>query len=140
YTGADADNIRSYFKQTAKNQIEKSYVQYYQGLYKQLTKRSALIFEDDLPNNIFYLKEEYDIKSFPETDALYNIRAISVFSTILRNYLPDVTEMRVGPIALQLPLCLEHAIYVITPEGVAVTALRDSSFSKRDSYYFGKTI
>jgi len=140
YTGADADNIRSYFKQTAKNQIEKSYVQYYQGLYKQLTKRSALIFEDDLPNNIFYLKEEYDIKSFPETDALSNRRAISLYSTNLSNYLPDVTDMRVGPIALQYPLSLEHDIYVINPEGVAVPPLRESSFLNRDSYYFGKTI
>src|SRR5690606_37313276 len=88
----------------------------------------------------FYLKEEYDIKSFPETDALSNRRAISLYSTNLSNYLPDVTDMRVGPIALQYPLSLEHDIYVINPEGVAVPPLRESSFLNRDSYYFGKTI
>ncbi|TYR35612.1 DUF3857 domain-containing protein [Sphingobacterium phlebotomi] len=140
YIGTDADNIRSYFKQTAKNQIEKSYVQYYQGLYKQLTKRSALTFEDDLLNNIFYVEEYYDIKSFPETDAFSNRRAISLYSTNLSNYLPDVTDMRIGPIALQYPLSLEHDIYVINPEGIAVPPLRESSFLNRDSYYFGKTI
>ncbi len=140
YYGADADNIRSYFKQNAKNQIEKSYVQYYQGLYSQLTKRSALTFEDDLSNNLFYVKEQYDIKSFPETDAFSNRRAISLYSTNLSNYLPDVTDMRIGPIALQYPLSLEHDIYVINPEGVAVPPFRESSFLNRDSYYFGKTI
>lgn len=140
YTGADADNIRSYFKQTAKNQIEKSYVQYYQGVYKQLTKRSALTFDDDLSNNLFYVKEHYDIKSFPETDAFSNRRSISLYSANLSNYLPDVTEMRVGPIALQYPLSLEHDIYVVNPKGVAVPPFRESSFLNRDSYYFGKTI
>lgn len=38
YTGLNADNIRSYFKQNAKNQIEKSYLNYYQKLYKQASR------------------------------------------------------------------------------------------------------
>src|SRR5690606_36673757 len=72
--------------------------------------------------------------------ALSNRRAISLYSTNLSNYVPDMKDMRLRPIALQYPLALEHDIYVINPEGVAVPPLRESSFLNRDSYYFGKTI
>ncbi|NQD69827.1 DUF3857 domain-containing protein [Sphingobacterium shayense] len=140
YTGANADNIRAYFKQTAKNNIDKSYVEYYQAFYKQLTKRSALTYKDDKMNNVFRVEEHYDIKSLAGLDPATNRTNVSVYATNLSRYLPSIADGRVVPIALPYPLSLEHDIYIINPDGIAVSPLRENKFTDRESYYYGKSI
>lgn len=140
YTGSNADDIRSYFKQTAKNQIEKSYLEYYQRLYKQATKRSALTYEDDIANNVFRVKESYSIKKLSELDLTTNRPAVSAYATNLSSSLPDVMETRMTPIALYYPLALEHDVYIINPDGVNIPPIRENNFTTRESYYFGKSI
>ncbi|GGH18780.1 hypothetical protein GCM10011418_22680 [Sphingobacterium alkalisoli] len=140
YTGSDADNIRSYFKQNAKNQIEKSYLEYYQRLYKQTTKQSTLTYEDDMAGNIFQVKESYSIKKISELDLTTNRNAVSVYAPNLSSLLPDVMESRVAPIALSYPLAIEHDVYIINPEGVNIPTMRENSFTARESYYYGKTV
>lgn len=140
YTGANADNMRNYFKQTAKKQIETSYLEYYQRFYKQLSKRSALTYEDDVENNVFSTREYYTIKQAVDVDAATGRRHMGIYSATLSNYLPKVNDARTAPIALQYPLSIEHDVYVINPEGKPVPAMKEATFTDRESYYFGKTI
>ncbi|MFD2969593.1 DUF3857 domain-containing protein [Sphingobacterium bambusae] len=140
YTGPNADNIRSYFKQNAKNQIEKSYLNYYQKLYKQASKRAALTYEDDLANNIFRVREFYTVKQLTERDPSSNRLAVSAYATNLSSSIPEALESRLSPIALQYPLTLEHDVYLINPDDVDVPPMQENSFIDRESYYFGKNI
>lgn len=140
YQGADAEQMRNYFRQTAKNQIEKSYVEYYQRFYKQLAKRSKLLTEDDLVNNTFRVQEFYTIKAIAETESHTNRKYIGVYANNANNYLPEIMESRLTPLALAYPLSLEHDIYVINPDGVDVPAFKETSFVDRESYYFAKNV
>ncbi|MBL1408732.1 DUF3857 domain-containing protein [Sphingobacterium faecale] len=140
YTGANAENTRSYFKQTAKNQIEKSNIEYYQKLYKQVKKRTPLHLEDDIANNVFRVKESYTIDKIIELDPTTNRSTVYAYASSLSLYIPEIIEPRTTPIALSYPLALEHDVYIINPNSVNVPALSENIYESRDSYYFGKSI
>ncbi|GHE30218.1 DUF3857 domain-containing protein [Sphingobacterium griseoflavum] len=140
YKGCNADNMRSYFKQNAKNQVEKSYLTYYQKLYKHAKKRASLTYEDDIANNVLSVKEYYTVDKLAERDLSDPRQAVSIYALNLSGSLPQVLETRVAPIALPYPLSLEHDIYIINPDGKEVPFTGENSFVDRESYYFGKSI
>ncbi|WP_437917729.1 DUF3857 domain-containing protein [Sphingobacterium sp. LRF_L2] len=140
YQGANADHIRSYFKETAKNQIEKSYLDYYKRFYKKLSKKSPLVYEDDISNNVFRVHEHYTIPEISEIDPSTNRRIVSVYTTNLSSQLPEITEERSTPISLDYPTSFEHDIYIINPDGVRIPSMKESKFVDRESYYFAKNI
>ncbi|WDF67538.1 DUF3857 domain-containing protein [Sphingobacterium oryzagri] len=140
YSGSDADRMRNYFRQTAKNQIEKSYLTYYQGIYKQLDRLAPLTFTDDLRTNVLCVDEHYTIKSLAEVEVGTNRPYVSVYATNILNYLPEATASRTSPIALSYPLSIEHDIYVINPDAVDVPVFGENHFMDRESYYFAKNV
>ncbi len=140
YTGRNAENTRTYFKQTAKNQIEKSNIEYYQKLYKQVKKREALQMEDDIVNNVLRVKESYVIDKIIELEPTTNRPVIYSYASDLSLYIPHVMPPQTTPIALNYPLALEHDVYIINPNGVNVPSIRENIYQARDSYYFGKSI
>ncbi|MFD1770727.1 DUF3857 domain-containing protein [Sphingobacterium suaedae] len=140
YSGSNADDIRTYFKQTAKNTIDKSYLEYYQGFYKGLVRQTPLTYQDDPVRNIFRVEEHYNMHSFSEIEVGTNRRSISVYATNLSSYLPTISDGRLTPIALRYPLSLEHDIYIINPDGIPVSPMKENEFMDRESYYYGKNI
>lgn len=140
YTGPNAESTRTYFKQTAKNQIEKSNIEYYQRLYKQVKKRAPLHLEDDIVNNVFRIKESYIIDKIIELDPTTNRPAVYAYASNLSLYVPEIIAPRTMPISLSYPLALEHDVYIINPNAVNVPNIKENIYESRDSYYFGKSI
>lgn len=140
YKGSDADQIRAYFEHTAKNQTEKSYLEYYQRLYNKTSKRAPLTYQDDVAQNLFQVHESYTIGELVELDPLAHRPAVSLYASNLSSSLPSVTGPRSGPISLPYPLSMEHVMYVINPDGVHVPISHGTLNTQRESYYFGRDI
>lgn len=140
YSSSNADIIRIQLTQIAKNKIEKSNLEYYQSFYKQIKKLSPLNIEDDKLNNILRIKESYSIKKIAEVEKLTNRLAVSVYATGLSQYVPEISEARTTPIALEYPLMLEHDVYIVNPDGVNAPNIKGNIFVSRDSYHYGKSI
>lgn len=61
YRGNEADNMRSYFQSSAKNDIQKQYLEYYAKTYPKINKIGSVQYKDDMENNIVEIIEKYKI-------------------------------------------------------------------------------
>ena len=140
YLGGSADYIRQYFKNNAKNQIQKSYLDYYAKLHDKITKEESLTFEDDKVNNIFVVHEKYRIKEIGKVEEGIKKKILPLYANHISEKLPEPTRDRESPISLEFPLNLEYDIHIINPNGKSVGYFNDNIFFDRETYHFGKNL
>lgn len=140
YEGGSADDMRSYFKSTAKNQIQKSYLDYYVRLYKKAEKNKPLRFEDDLQNNVFIVYEEYKIPEFGTVNEQLDRRVLGIYANQLSERLPEIELNHKGPISLTYPLQMEYEIQLINANGEKFSIAPLTTFEERDAYSYGKSV
>jgi hypothetical protein len=74
YSGDDADEMRSYFRNSSPSEVEKRYVNYYASDYPDMELGDKLKIEDNEAKNEITVTERYTIKNFwsvPENDRNY---------------------------------------------------------------------
>lgn len=141
YKASNADFIRTSFKERAKNQIQKSYLDYYKKMYPKISLKEALNFVDQIDENIIHVTEKYYIAQIGDKDEKSNKNVFGVYATQISSNLPELTASDgLAPLELSFPYCVEYDIRVVNHGGVEFNPERESSFIDRDSYYFGKTV
>lgn len=141
YKASSADLTRTSFKENAKNQIQKSYLDYYKKLYPKITIKEALKFVDRVDENIIDVTEKYYIAQIGEKDEQSNKNVFGVYAGQINGNLPELNIADgLAPLSLYFPYCVEYDIRVVNHGGVEFNPERESSFIDRDAYYFGKTV
>lgn len=140
YSGGNADNIRQYYKDNAKNAIQKSLLDYYAKLYPKIKKKEPLRFEDDLENNVFTVFENYLISDIGVLDPSNNRKTLGVYANFIGENLPEVLATHKAPIAINFPFNLEYDIIIVDPNSHKFTNLSERINVDRPAYYFNKGI
>ncbi len=118
YTGADADNQRSYFANNNLESIQKNYLTYYGNVYPDIQKFETITTEDDRTNNIFRVKEKYKIPTFwkPYKEVEGKIFC-EFYPQALEGYFNvNKSAQRTSPYRLSYPIDYTSKIYINLPE------------------------
>ncbi len=140
YRGNEADNIRSYFQSSAKNDIQKQYLEYYAKTYPKINKIGPVQYKDDMENNIVEIIEKYKIKNIGKTESGSTKKYIPFLGTNINDKLPEIMEDRIAPLSLSFPTDIEYEIYIVNKGKKSFGNYRDNSYFDRNAYVFGKTL
>ncbi|HMR19932.1 MAG TPA: DUF3857 domain-containing protein, partial [Sphingobacterium sp.] len=140
YYEGSADEIRQYFKDNAKNQIQKSYLDYYSRIHNKVAKKESLSFADDIEANIFRVTEVYEIKDIGVLDDNVGKNYIPLYANHINEKLPLVNEVRFEPIALEFPVNVEYDINIVNKNGNRIQSSRENVFYDREAYLFSKNV
>lgn len=119
YTGTKADYMRSYFKNSTEESINKEYLTYYSNLYPSITSTDKVSFEDDSRpwENIFTTNESYYIENIwfsddSDTGLYFETYALVLESLI--NY--TKSAKRDMPYYASAPFNYEQVTRIMLPE------------------------
>jgi transglutaminase-like putative cysteine protease len=115
YTLNKADDLRSYFANQSKSDLEKSYLDYYSKTYPHIESADTVTIKDDKQNNTFETIERYKIDDFLEFDSANRYYEASFYAAMIRNQLPVVGNKKDYPIAVEFPYNIHYAIHVNAP-------------------------
>ncbi|WP_254083201.1 DUF2569 family protein [Dawidia cretensis] len=118
YTGGQADDVRSQFYGSSRDEIQKRYLKFYGDTYADIEVRAPLRFTDQRDSNIVVIDEYYKIPMFWKPDEknpkilLCEVSAQSIDSRV------SVSKFakRTAPYRLSYPLNYTHAIVINVPE------------------------
>ncbi|MGV6946520.1 DUF3857 domain-containing protein [Sphingobacterium kyonggiense] len=133
YFGAEADVIRASFKQTAKNQLQKNYEEFYNKIYKSVERIDDIRFEDNREDNIFKVYEFYTLKDFMFSDEL-NQKFIPAYSSEIINRIPEINNNRLSPIQLNYPLRIDHIIKITNKDNRPIGSFTENHVFQGESY------
>jgi len=142
YKDAEAESIRSYFKSNARNQIQKSYLEYYQRVASTLKLKTPLEFVDDKIMNLVVVNEEYQIEKVGDEEKGQDKRVLGLFANHIKDRITEISSLEgEAPIAISYPLSLKYKIRVVNHGGLTYEPFEvDPEKFGRSSYYFGKKI
>ncbi|RKE56734.1 DUF3857 domain-containing protein [Sphingobacterium detergens] len=140
YLGNEADNMRTYFQSSAKNDIQKQYLEYYTKIYPKINKITNVQYKDDIENNRVEIIEKYKIKNIGKAENGSSKKYISMLGTNINDKLPEIMEDRIAPLSLPFPNDIEYEIYVVNKGKKLFGNHRENSFFDRNAYVFGKTL
>ncbi|MNE09922.1 hypothetical protein D3C80_1026160 [compost metagenome] len=140
YLGNEADNMRAYFQSSAKNDIQKQYLEYYAKTYPKINKITNIQYKDDIENNRVEIIEKYKIKNIGKAENGSSKKYISILGTNINDKLPEIMEDRIAPLSLPFPNDIEYKIYVVNKGKKLFGSHRENSFFDRNAYVFGKTL
>jgi len=117
YTGGQADDIRQWVKASSLADIQKSYRDYYNRLYKNVSLGDSLKLLDEPEKNQFTTIEQYRIKdAWTILDSVQQLRQFAAYAKFLQDRLPEVAEKdRKTPLSLSAGLNLHYRIQLIPP-------------------------
>ncbi len=122
YTGADADDIRQYWKSNSAEEIKSSYTNFYANEYPDIQADEYVQFTDNEEDNILTSVENYTIETLWTYDSASQRRVAEFYSRIVANYLNvPSTKRRVMPYSLTHPLNVSETITISLPEPWNVT-------------------
>lgn len=107
YRGASAESIRSYFARTAKDAIEKEYLNYYAEDYPGI-RDCDLSISDDENQNIVRVSERYQIDEFFSSDDGELPYAFSYPETLEGQLTNPSTRLRTHPLRISHPTKVSH--------------------------------
>lgn len=140
YFGNEADNMRTYFQGSAKNDIQKQYLEYYAKTYPKINKIGHIQFKDDIENNRVEIIEKYKIKNIGKAENGSSKKYISLLGTNINDKLPEIMEDRIAPLSLPFPMDIEYEIGVVNKGKNTFGSHKDNSYFDRNAYVFGKTL
>jgi len=132
-----AENIRTSFASNSFSQIEKSYIDFYINLYKnvKINIQDSLKYEDHEEDNYVEVYEKYKLKGLWTNDTSKNILSATFIATILSEHiklLPD--KIRKIPVALEYPYDLNYTVKIFLPKQWELTEIEKKI--ERDEYIF----
>ena len=115
YRGVEADAKRDELQRSSRQELTKSYLDYYATRYPSVTSRAPVQFEDDRDGNIVTITESYEL---PEPYGREGARTIfDLAMPGVQDYLPAAPEAsRAHPLALLHPLHVRHESEVLFAE------------------------
>ncbi len=137
YEGLDADNIRNSFANESTENMEKSYLDFYKKLYKDVSVESKLTMNDDDEGNVVKVFEEYQINQMFKEDESGAKKFMSVYSHSVHNLIASPADYsRKTPYAINYPVDLNHTIEVKFYSAFPITAESVDKNNKYFSYHF----
>lgn len=125
YTLNHADNMRASLAQTSFADLEQSYIDFYQNLYKGSTinLKDSVEIIDDLKKNELTIKESYIITdNWSKPDSAKNYYTTGIYAYYLKNLLPNIDKKaRKSPIAFSYPNNVEYYAVVHFPSQWSLT-------------------
>lgn len=119
YKGDEADAMRSYWKNTSRDRIQKNYLNYYASEYPGIEVLEPLHFEDDPLRNVVQVREKYIVNELlqpgenPETGDTFT----DFYAHVIADGLDEPsTRLRTMPFRLTHPNRRVHTILVNFPE------------------------
>ncbi|WP_343566362.1 DUF3857 domain-containing protein [Sphingobacterium sp.] len=140
YVGNEADDMRTYFQSSAKNDVQKQYLEYYAKIYPKINKIGNIQYRDDIENNIVEIIEKYKIKSIGKIESGSTKKYIPLLGTNINDRLPEITEDRIAPLSLSFPTDLIYEMYIVNKGKQEFGNYRNNSYFDRTAYVFGKTL
>ena len=119
YKGTEADNQRSNFKNSSKQNMQDGYLEFYAGTYPQIDTLKMLSFEDDLLKNEFIVYESYKLQNIWETLDSTKPKDITTYfyAQTLKGLLNiDVEPQRQSPMLLRHKRKIDQTIIVYLPK------------------------
>jgi transglutaminase-like putative cysteine protease len=117
YTGDEANSTRHYFRSTSRDEITKSYLNFYASDYPDIEPVQDVAFEDDEVNNVFTTKEQYNITSFWTYDSAAGKHVVSIYPRTFASYLTKPnTKIRTMPYALTYPRNVNQKVQLQMPD------------------------
>ncbi|VTQ01206.1 Domain of Uncharacterised Function with PDB structure [Sphingobacterium daejeonense] len=123
YRYNEADKMRSYLKENARNQIQNDFEDYYKGIYEKAKRLKPIVVEDNLEKNVLTIAEEYLLESYLFKEDGQKQKYAPAFSKPIYERLPKVSEDRMLPIALSFPIDIEHVIKIVNKDKIPVGSL-----------------
>ena len=118
YKGGSADDFRSSYANSGTNELEETYINFYEKIYEGISLREPVsITEHDTKNEV-EVEESYNIPQLSEM-ADNGRRRFEVFSKLLYNQLPEpVSGPRDIPLALEFPMQMQYVLELQMPERI----------------------
>ena len=117
HRGSSADYTREFIASRSKDDIQKTYADFYQSTYPGTRVAAPLAFSDDRVANTVKICESYCISNFWTTDQRPDLREADFAPHSLRScYAKPSVQTRHTPIYLSNPYQLEHTVRVHLPE------------------------
>ena len=138
YKGYDAVINRDYLKNSALNDVQDQYLQFYASIYPEIDTIKLLRVSDDLDKNIIEVNEYYNIKNlWTKEDTLQNkitayFEASSFNSQISRTVYPE----RKSPMWQRFPLRYRQEIQINLPEEWTISKSKSSIHGPGFNYYY----
>ena len=120
--GSAADDLRAQFAAHTKDEISKSYLDYYAALYPAIKLDGALEVHDDADKNVFSTVEHYSIAGFWALQDDKKTYAIEFFAKAIYEHIPiPRTKVRTTPMEVPYPVHYDERFEVMLPEPWPVT-------------------
>jgi hypothetical protein len=118
YKGGSADDFRSNVANSGMNEMEETYVKFYDKIYEGIKMSESVSINEHDTRNEVEVKESYSIPQLYETGE-DGKRRFDVFARLLYNQLPEpVTTLKDAPLALEFPLEIDYALELQMPDGM----------------------
>jgi hypothetical protein len=123
YTGGEAEEIRAGFRDGDRQEIAKSYRDFYAAGYPGLRIDKPLEFKDEPDADRAVLTEYYAVDSLCETESATGRTACSLYPRDIANLVsaPD-RKVRTSDYALSYPKNVHEVITLTTPETISLTS------------------
>ena len=134
YTGNYADNIRSEIAETATDDLEKNYLEYYSKLYTGIEMTDPIVVKDNEAANTLEVTESYKISDIWSTDADDGKPYTSFVADLIGYEMRNIpAKSRSTPLSLKSPVNVSQTLEIITPEP---WDLEVSDFQLDNDYFY----
>jgi transglutaminase-like putative cysteine protease len=116
YEGADADSERGRFRNESRENIEKSYLNFYAARFPSIKRAASVELQDDREANVVKVTEHYAIAELWRVNESgknkeFTLRAYTIEDALGK----PATTVRTMPLALYHPQFLRHTIEICLP-------------------------
>lgn len=116
YSNNYADDYRANLSEDGIDSYEKTYLDYYVGVYPGLTLKKPLKVEDNEEENIITVTEDYEIKNFWAKDESDKSKLSAFFyGDLIEDELVSLKKYRDVPLSTVYPSNIDQEIVVILP-------------------------
>lgn len=107
YEGWDAEKNRNDFAERSVDDIQESYVSYYENMGMKIKPSETLSFSDNITDNIFIVEENYELENFWEKAKPNKIQA-SIYPLLVRYEMKKMYDP-----SRSMPMRVTHPAHVI---------------------------
>jgi transglutaminase-like putative cysteine protease len=116
YSNNYADDYRANLNEDGVDSYEKTYLDYYVGIYPGLTLKKPLQVDDDEEDNVITVTEDYEIKNFWTKDDSNKKKLSAYFyGDLIEDELVSLKKYRDAPLSIIYPSNIDQEITVILP-------------------------
>ncbi|WP_207534819.1 DUF3857 domain-containing protein [Desertivirga arenae] len=117
YTGNMAENVRADLANQSINEAEKSYLDYYARIYKEIEAGDTVKIRDNRAKNELEIEEFYKIENFLKKEKDKSSYRGEFYAYQIKDVLPKVTAARKSPAFLNYRYSISYTASVVLPGG-----------------------